>query len=355
VVIFSEIKESTPHKAPKGKKRRRPNLVKEGGDTSKLPSEIASTVGSSEGGENCLTGANGDHVDEDIAALGDGLSIASHSPPLKKAKCSPEEGYAAGETGSAPTKVELILKHEIEETPSGLGQEMVMSSTLNASGETYASIGSFSVTKKEPDQLGDGAGICGGCGASTEVTPDDSASAVRGDQQGPSLENSGGKTVLKFRKSPCAQAVGDDTDPCHVTMAPASDTVGGISEEDDGECVAAPVKESYVSPHDERIDALLEEIQNLALPGNPLDTLIDEFGGPACVCEMTGRASRLVRDAATGKITWESRSKNGVSLEMQNTHEKDSFMKGEKLVAIISEAASSGISLQADRRAVNQR
>lgn len=101
---------------------------------------------------------------------------------------------------------------------------------------------------------------------------------------------------------------------------------------------------------------LLEDLEDLAedLPPNTLDELIDELGGPENVAEMTGRKGRVVSND-DGSITYESRSELDVPVEILNLTEKQRFMDGEKNIAIISEAASSGISLQADRRVKNQR
>ncbi|KAJ7412222.1 Protein strawberry notch 2 [Willisornis vidua] len=101
---------------------------------------------------------------------------------------------------------------------------------------------------------------------------------------------------------------------------------------------------------------LLAKVQALGkeLPLNTLDELINYFGGPENVAEMTGRKGRVVR-RPDGSIVFESRAEQGLSIDHVNLKEKERFMKGEKLVAIISEASSSGISLQADRRVKNQK
>uniref|UniRef100_A0A8B9RJ81 Protein strawberry notch homolog 1 n=1 Tax=Astyanax mexicanus TaxID=7994 RepID=A0A8B9RJ81_ASTMX len=123
-----------------------------------------------------------------------------------------------------------------------------------------------------------------------------------------------------------------------------------------------PEESSCVTSHDAVEDAqqmkreLLEQLEKLAesLPPNTLDELIDELGGPENVAEMTGRKGRVVSND-DGSISYESRSELDVPVEILNLTEKQRFMDGEKNIAIISEAASSGISLQADRRVKNQR
>ena len=106
-----------------------------------------------------------------------------------------------------------------------------------------------------------------------------------------------------------------------------------------------------------------QRLRALQLPDNPLDTIIHELGGSKNVAELTGRKGRLERNAETGATEYVKRNSSeiddetgrSVAQERLNLHEKAAFMSGEKLVAIISEAASSGISLQADRRVANTR
>ena len=103
-------------------------------------------------------------------------------------------------------------------------------------------------------------------------------------------------------------------------------------------------------------DLLLEATDSLQLPPNPLDHLVDLCGGPTKVAEMTGREKRLVRCLESGIV--ESKLRRGqldTTQKMLNMAERESFQNGDKLIAIISEAASTGVSLQADKRVKNQR
>lgn len=102
---------------------------------------------------------------------------------------------------------------------------------------------------------------------------------------------------------------------------------------------------------------LLRKIEFLGevLPPNTLDYLIEELGGPSQVAEMTGRKGRVVRSILGDRYIYEPRASDDLVLSNVNMDEKEKFMDGKKLVAIISEAASLGISLQSDRRVRNQR
>ena len=62
-------------------------------------------------------------------------------------------------------------------------------------------------------------------------------------------------------------------------------------------------------------------------------------------------------DESKGKdvVVYEKRKALKGSFDNINIEEKENFQSGKKLIAILSEAASTGISLQADKRAANQK
>ena len=133
----------------------------------------------------------------------------------------------------------------------------------------------------------------------------------------------------------------------------------GINEEGRGtfdEFVSTPAEglkrliRDNVAP--DQVQAWFDRVDELDLPANALDRLLNELGGPEAVAELTGRKTRQVRrfDSTLEKqvISYEKR-------KLSNIEEKNLFQGGEKLISIVSEASSTGISLQADKRVANQR
>lgn len=95
---------------------------------------------------------------------------------------------------------------------------------------------------------------------------------------------------------------------------------------------------------------LIKEIDQFGkrLPANVLDTLFNDLDGPVHVAELTGRKRRLVKKQ-NGQFEYQSRALENIPLDSINLREKDDFVFGKKKVAIISDAASTGISLHNDR------
>ena len=108
----------------------------------------------------------------------------------------------------------------------------------------------------------------------------------------------------------------------------------------------------------EKVKGWLDDVDDLSLPANPLDRLLNELGGPDKVAELTGRKIRQIRrfDETKGKmVVFYEKRKGAGRFDQINVEERNNFQSGKKLVAILSEAASTGISLQADKRVGNQK
>jgi len=134
--------------------------------------------------------------------------------------------------------------------------------------------------------------------------------------------------------------------------AAGMDTTGGLFDE----YISAPSEGLKRIIRDtleaDKVQGWLDAVDKLKLPANHLDRLLNELGGPDKVAELTGRQTRQVSrfDLKTDRmmVSYEKRKVN-------NTDEKNAFQSGDKVIAILSEAASTGISLQADKRVGNQR
>jgi hypothetical protein len=95
-------------------------------------------------------------------------------------------------------------------------------------------------------------------------------------------------------------------------------------------------------------DALLQDLEEkLRLPDNPLDQIINHFG-ENFVAEITGRDKRIIIDPETGQKKYVKRAREGVAMDKASQDEMLAFQAGRKPVAIISQSASTGISLHAE-------
>lgn len=128
------------------------------------------------------------------------------------------------------------------------------------------------------------------------------------------------------------------------------------STDEQGNTVYVPVKDSEGNPVFDREairlrDALLENLKNIRVPENPLDSLINAFGG-ARVAEVTGRSRRFVQERSDDgeyQIREEKRGKNS------SRHDAEAFQANKKDILIFSGAGGTGYSFHADNTAENKR
>jgi hypothetical protein len=130
-----------------------------------------------------------------------------------------------------------------------------------------------------------------------------------------------------------------------------------VTDPGTGKTIQVPVRDGKGDPVQSKEalrmkQAVIDGLSALELPENPLDQLVNHFGA-GNVAELTGRMRRLIRDSR-GRVEYKKRAPEGVAMHRTNVHEMEQFQAGKKRSAIISDAASMGISLHASNRAENR-
>jgi len=129
------------------------------------------------------------------------------------------------------------------------------------------------------------------------------------------------------------------------------------STDDNGNTIYKPVVDSNGNPvfDKEAIamrDALLKNLEQIRVPENPIDAIINAFGSDK-VGEVTGRKRRFIqqRDEETGslKVVEEKRGKHA------SHNDATAFQNDKKPILIFSQAGGTGYSFHADMTAKNQR
>ena len=128
------------------------------------------------------------------------------------------------------------------------------------------------------------------------------------------------------------------------------------SKDDNGNTLYVPVRDSEGNPVFDREaialrDALLETLQQIRVPENPLDSIINAFGSDR-VAEITGRSRRFVRtrdDDGNYQVVEEKRGKNSARADAE------AFQANKKDILVFSGAGGTGYSFHADNTAANQR
>eukprot|EP00930_Biecheleria_cincta_P023764 TRINITY_DN17104_c0_g1_i1.p1 TRINITY_DN17104_c0_g1~~TRINITY_DN17104_c0_g1_i1.p1 ORF type:complete len:1912 (-),score=397.98 TRINITY_DN17104_c0_g1_i1:147-5882(-) len=105
-----------------------------------------------------------------------------------------------------------------------------------------------------------------------------------------------------------------------------------------------------ISKWKELKDELMNESASMNLPANAMDEILDKLGGYRKVAEMSGRSHRIKRHK-NGSLSYVARCEElRCQTDGVNLVEQVLFQKGTKKVCMVTEVASAGISLHADRR-----